>query len=176
MYGDLRAALESLAPVIGLALLGGAVRLCRFGTTSWKQLPGSLSGSAFAGILANWMLADTELSPSVVSAIIATAGYSGGSLLDAAQARLVSAVGLTGAAFSTGQATHEVAEMSEESGESGAPDQADHKTAPSVVPNRGVKAHIAQKLSGKRQTRRLRAKTAPATPRKNRAQSQSNHS
>ena len=97
MYGDLRAALESLAPVVGLALLGGTVRMCRFGITSWKQFLGSLAGSAFAGILANWVLAETEFSPSFVSAIIATAGYSGGTLLDAAQARLVSAVGPAGA-------------------------------------------------------------------------------
>ena len=165
MYGDLRAALESLAPVIGLALLGGAVRLCRFGTTSWKQLLGSLSGSAFAGILANWVLADTELSPSVVSAIIATAGYSGGTLLDAAQARLVSAVSFTGTAFPAREATHEEPEVPE------APDQADPEAAPPVAPNRGVKARIARKPAGKRKTRRLRAQTASATPRKSRTQS-----
>lgn len=89
MDSQLREALEALFPVVGLALLGGVVRVVRFGTTSWRQFVGSLAGSAFAGVISHWILSGTDVGPQVGSALIATAGYLGGTLLDALQARLI---------------------------------------------------------------------------------------
>ena len=80
---------EALLPVVGLALVGGLVRVARFGTASWRHLGGSLLGSAFAGVIVHWFLAESGFSEQVVSAIVASSGYLGGTLLDALQARLM---------------------------------------------------------------------------------------
>ena len=89
MHTQLKELYEALLPVVGLALVGGLVRVARFGTSSWRHLGGALLGSAFAGVIVHWFLAESGLGEQVISAIVASSGYLGGTLLDALQARLV---------------------------------------------------------------------------------------
>lgn len=92
MLTNLEELLEAIAAPAILALFGGMARACRFGVKTWRQFMSSVTLSAFTGVVVHLLIRETSLSTSVQAAIVATSGYSGGAILDAVQARIVSAV------------------------------------------------------------------------------------
>lgn len=88
--------LEALTLPMVLAAFGGVARALRFGVQSWRQFVGSVVISAFSGVLVHLFIIDTDISLSVQAALVATAGYSGGCILDAVQERLVQLISTWG--------------------------------------------------------------------------------
>lgn len=89
---SLKELLEAVSVPVVLAVFGGLARACRFGVKSWKHFAGSMVVSAFTGVLVHLLLSGSGLSPSVMAAIVAASGYSGGIILDALVQRLVRGV------------------------------------------------------------------------------------
>lgn len=89
MFETTRQFLEALTLPAVLAAFGGVARALRFGVQSWRQFVGSVVVSAFSGVLVHLFIIDMDISPSVQAALVATAGYSGGCILDAMQGRIV---------------------------------------------------------------------------------------
>ncbi|WP_027187296.1 phage holin family protein [Desulfovibrio cuneatus] len=92
MMRDINTLIEAIAAPAMLAMLGGLARACRFGATSWKQFSGGIIISGFTGVVVHLLLQDIDLSPSIKSAIVATAGYSGGAIMDALVDKILSGV------------------------------------------------------------------------------------
>lgn len=75
-----------------LGMIGCAVRLCRFGVQSLRQLFASVSASCFVAVLVYWGLDMLTFPPTVDAAIVGASSYLGGTLLDAFQHRAIKAV------------------------------------------------------------------------------------
>ena len=92
MMRDINTLVEAIAAPAVLAMLGGLARACRFGATSWKQFAGGIIISGFTGVVVHLLLQEIELSLSIKAAIVATAGYSGGAIMDALVDKVLSGV------------------------------------------------------------------------------------
>ena len=92
MMRDINTLIEAIAAPAVLAMLGGLARACRFGAPSWKQFAGGIIISGFTGVVVHLLLQDIDLSHSIKAAIVATAGYSGGAIMDALVDKVLSGV------------------------------------------------------------------------------------
>ncbi len=92
MMRDINTLIEAIAAPAVLAMLGGLARACRFGAPSWKQFAGGIIISGFTGVVVHLLLQEIDLSHSIKAAIVATAGYSGGAIMDALVDKVLSGV------------------------------------------------------------------------------------
>lgn len=84
-------ALEQL-PFVGVAVLGAVVRSMRFGVKSVWAFIASAACAAFTSFLASMLLADYDVPYGTICTICGIVGYSGGSVIDVALARMLSKI------------------------------------------------------------------------------------
>lgn len=87
----IEAAIDTL-PFVSVALLGAVVRTLRFGMKSVWAFVASAACAAFTSFLASMLLADYDVPYGTICTICGIVGYSGGSVIDAALARMLSKI------------------------------------------------------------------------------------
>lgn len=92
MMRDINTLIQALTTPAVLAMLGGLARACRFGAKSWKQFTGGIIISGFTGVVVHLLLQELDVSDSFKAAIVATAGYSGGAIMDALVDKVLSGI------------------------------------------------------------------------------------
>jgi hypothetical protein len=92
-YEQVRELFTGIFLPLVLGGIGCAVRICRFGVRSGRQLLASGVTSCFVSVLVFWGLDLIDLPPTVDAAIVGFSGYMSGTLLDAFQDRALRIVG-----------------------------------------------------------------------------------